>query len=289
MWLGDGEGLLVNGTMIDRATGREILSPQPLTIGGSNGRARVALSPFRIVYEVPPVGNSERLIYRAVSLPRAEVLASLKSIRGEDWSPPSEAVEATPAPAAASTSPDPTTQAAAAAATRPKNPAMLKEWLVTVVSVSAPDGPSIERQLAAEHEKLRPLQSRHAAAEARADELAGAYRMVPDGFGGQRRQNTYHPREIGEARGAARKALEEVRDAKASIARLERELKAVATTRVITGTFDDGIPVTIYVDGTPLVTQVDPFTSGARIKVTGAPRFAGGTLEIKLRTVVPAE
>jgi hypothetical protein len=88
---------------------------------------------------------------------------------------------------------------------------------------------------------------------------------------------------------AAKKALEEVKDVKANMARLTRELKAVTTTRVVTGTLDNGISVTINVDGAPLVASVDPLNAGDKIKVTGGPLYANNVLTIKLRTLTPVE
>jgi hypothetical protein len=74
------------------------------------------------------------------------------------------------------------------------------------------------------------------------------------------------------------------------IARLNRELKGVTTTRTVSGTLlDSNIPVMINVDGTALVALVDPLQPGAKIKVTGGPLFEKGLLTIKLRTLTAVE
>ena len=74
------------------------------------------------------------------------------------------------------------------------------------------------------------------------------------------------------------------------IARLNRELKGVATQRTVTGTLvDHNIPVTINVDGAALVAIVDPLQPGAKVKVTGGPLYVKGMLTIKLRSLTAAE
>jgi hypothetical protein len=184
------------------------------------------------------------------------------------------------------------TAAAARDAPTPKavNPEAMKEWLVEVQAVAAADGPSLERQLRAEQKKLEPLETKHLELQDRATYLASSYPTSTDSFGRTTRTPRFSLREITEAKGAAKKALEEVRDVKIVIARLNRELKGVTTQRTVTGTLVDlNIPVTMNVEGTALVAMVDPLQPGAKVKVTGGPLYEKGMLTIKLRSLTPAE
>jgi hypothetical protein len=291
-WLPDGEGFLLGGALVDRATGKTIHVPTPPTAGQTVGRPRVALSNFRVLYEIVPTGSSEKLVFRATALPKAEVTSTIKSIRGDDWQP---APEAEPAPAVAMANADPAPGATAAAAsdaptTKAVNPAAMKEWIVEVQAVAAADGPSLERQLRAEQKKLEPLETKHLELQDRATYLASSYTTSTDSFGRTTRTPRFSLREITEAKGAAKKALEEVRDVKIVIARLNRELKGVTTQRTVTGTLVDlNIPVTMNVEGTALVAMVDPLQPGAKVKVTGGPLYEKGMLTIKLRSLTPAE
>jgi len=303
-WLPDGEGFLCNGELIDRKSGKTIAAPPAPVAAGVIARPRMALSNFRVLYEIPPNGQNERLIYRVVSLPRAEVVATIKRIRGEEWEPAAETDAPAGAALAAAASPSLTSQptttsavaaaaAAAAPSTRPVNPAALKEWVVSILAVTGPDGPSLERQLKAQQQKLRPLEDAHRLADARYDEIAGAYTTVSDGYGRTRRQPRYNPRQIGEAKAAATKALEAVKDVKIEIARIERELRGLQTARTVTGTLDGpvaaGVPVTLIIDNAAHAQLVDPMAPGAKVKVTGGPKFMNGTLEVKVRTIAAAE
>jgi hypothetical protein len=300
-WLPDGEGFLCNGQLIDRASGKTIIAPQPPVALGATGRARAALSYFRVLYEFVPTDQNERVIYRVVSFPRGEVVASMKRIRGEDWEPPAEvdapaaaALAAAPgAPGTASTA-EPTSQSAVAAATpstRPINPAAMKEWVVSILAVTGPDGPSLERQIKAQQEKLRPLEDTYRQADARYDELAGAYTTVTDSYGRSKRQPRYNPRQIGDAKATALRAQEAVRDVKIEIAQLERQLGGLQTVRTITGTLVEpaGIPVTVFINNAAHAQLADPLPPGTKIKVTGGPLFKNGALEVKLRTIAVVE
>jgi len=291
-WLPDGEGFLLGGALVDRTTGKTIHVPTPPTAGQTVGRPRAALSNFRVLYEIVPSGSSEKLVFRAAPLPKTEVTATIKSIRGEDWQP---APEAEPAPAVALANADPGAGATAAAAsdaptTKAVNPAAMKEWIVEVQAVVAADGPSLERQLRAEQKKLEPLESKHRELQDRATYLASSYTTSTDSFGRTTRTPRFSLREITDAKGAAKKALEEARDVKIVIARLNRELKGVTTQRTVTGTLVDlNIPVTMNVEGTALVAMVDPLQPGTKVKVTGGPLYEKGMLTIKLRSLTAAE
>jgi len=190
---------------------------------------------------------------------------------------------------------DPGAGATAAAAsdaptTKAVNPAAMKEWIVEVQAVVAADGPSLERQLRAEQKKLEPLESKHRELQDRATYLASSYTTSTDSFGRTTRTPRFSLREITDAKGAAKKALEEARDVKIVIARLNRELKGVTTQRTVTGTLVDlNIPVTMNVEGTALVAMVDPLQPGTKVKVTGGPLYEKGMLTIKLRSLTAAE
>jgi hypothetical protein len=113
-WLPDGEGFLLGGALVDRTTGKTIHVPTPPTAGQTVGRAAGgAVELPRFCTEIVPSGSSEKLVFRAAPLPKTEVTATIKSIRGEDWQP---APEAEPAPAVALANADPGAGATAAAA-----------------------------------------------------------------------------------------------------------------------------------------------------------------------------
>jgi hypothetical protein len=202
-WLPDGEGFLLGGSLVDRTTGKTIHVPTPPTAGPAVGKARAALSNFRVLFQIEPAGSSEKLIFRAAPLPKPEVTATIKSIRGDDWQPAPETEPAAPAPALASADPAATAAEAAAAAvapaTKPINPAAMKEWIVTVQAVVAPDGPSIERQLEAEQVKLAPLERKHRIAQDRATQLSSSYIVHTDAYGNTTRTPRYSLREITDA------------------------------------------------------------------------------------------
>jgi hypothetical protein len=299
-WLPDGEGFLCNGQLIERASGKTIIAPQPPVALGATGRARAALSYFRVLYEFVPTDQNERVIYRVISFPRGEIVAAMKRIRGEDWEPPAEvdapaaALAAAPAAPGAASTTGPTSQTAVAAATpatRPINPAAMKEWVVSILAVTGPDGPSLERQIKAQQEKLRPLEEAYREADARYDKIAGDYTTVSDAFGRSKRQLRYSPRQIGDAKAAAIRAQEAVRDVKIEIATLERQLRGLPTDRTITGTLVEpaGVPVTVFVNNAAHAQLVDPLPPGTKIKVTGGPLFKNGALEVKLRTIAVVE
>ena len=58
-WLPDGEGFLLGGALVDRTTGKTIHVPTPPTAGSAVGKARAALSNFRVLFEILPSGSSE--------------------------------------------------------------------------------------------------------------------------------------------------------------------------------------------------------------------------------------
>jgi hypothetical protein len=282
-WMPDDNAFVIGFDLVDRISGKVYYHVTPQTIAGSTGVLRAVTSSYHILFEYPPTGTSQRVIYKSMPLPKGEVDMALKAIRGPTWNPETDVARTPDAPATSAPA-DGTIAAATAPADKPMTlleRVKQKEWIVTVVLVRKVDLAALDEQIRAERAKLPEIETRFTKARENAERLEQEYVTVPDARGNPIRRQVNSSKVIGDARVIADRINEETR--------LERQKRDAGVNREVSAKFVDGTAVELEFEGAAMVSLADNLATDSQWKVTGPARITDNVLTIKPRTFTPVQ
>jgi hypothetical protein len=97
----------------------------------------------------------------------------------------------------------------------------------------------------------------------------------------------YGGAEMSTAQSTAKRAKAELTKCKATVARLEREIREAENTRELTGKLDDGTPVSATLRGQAMCQLADSLTPMTRYRVSGEGANVKGLLRLRMTAAVP--
>jgi hypothetical protein len=283
-WISDSQSALYGEDIVDVASGKSFYSIPHEAAGSTPGRVMRVNWPDQVIYDFPNASNGTKLIYKAVSLPRAEIDVALKALRPG---------ASTTAPVVVAAKSPTTTDVAAPATQRTSMTALLqqKEWTITVVAVQPADLNAMAEQSTALQAKLTEIGQRLTVAKQQLTSVSSQFTMenYTDALGNPRQRRVYNDAAIGQASSAVHKIEDEQRTAKQEAARLEKERGIAKFRRTITGRLPDGTVCEIDVETQPLAVVADTMTEGTSHVITGTAHVVDDVLHLRPRMMAPAK